>query len=107
MNNDTFTFFNKEYTLSLLQQTKVLKTYWDRSHSKRCLVQDKYGSLFHYGFEEEMRFGGDDDREDYLWIAVADEQESDALSQLSGLSLLRPPYIASDKTGWVGVHESD
>lgn len=107
MTNTEFTFLGNAYSIPSLLKTQVLKTYWETSHSERKLVRDKYGRLFHYRFDEEMSFDDRPDREDYLWVLVTDEKDSDSLTELNNLSLLRPPYIAADETGWVGVHEKE
>ena len=104
MTNAEFQFLNNDYSLLILFQAKTLKTYWATSHSERSLVRDKYGRLFHYRFDEEMSFDDRPDREDYLWVLVADEKDSDSLIELNNLSLLREPYIAADENGWVGVN---
>ena len=105
MTNSEFIFLSKTYTFSTLRKAQVLKTYWETSRSERKLVKDSYGRLFHYRYDEEMQFGGGADREDYLWVLVQSEADSDFLATQSNLSLLCPPYIAADETGWVGVHE--
>ena len=105
MNSPEFTFLGNTYTLPVLLKAQVLKTYWATSHSERKLVRDKYGRLFHYRFDEEMSFDDRPDREDYLWVLVTNEKDSDALTKVTNLGLLRPPYIAADENGWVGVHE--
>ena len=106
MNDTEFTFLGDSYSISILLQAQVLKTYWETSHSECKLVKDKYGRLFHYRFDEEMRFDDRPDRKDYLWVLVTDEKDSDSLIKFTNLSLLRPPYIAADETGWIGVHET-
>ena len=105
MPHSEFTFLNKTYTISTLQNAQVLKTYSEISHSERKLIKDSYGRFFHYRYHEEMRFGGNDDREDYLWVLVENEADSDFLATQSRLLVLRPPYITADETGWVGVKE--
>lgn len=101
-----FEFLNSKYSISILESAGDIKTYWDEYHSVRKLVQDCYGRLFHYRYDEEMNFDGGDDRVDILWILVADEKDSDELSNnSSSLSLLREPYVAADETGWVAAHE--
>ena len=102
-----FAFLGNSYSILILLQAQVLKTYWETSHSERKLVCDRYGRLFHYRLDEEMSFDDRPDREDYLWVLVTDEKDSDSLIKLSNLSLLRPPYIAADENGWVGVHETE
>ena len=105
MPNSEFIFLNKTYTFNTLHNAQVLKTYSKTSHSERKLVKDSYGRLFHYRYDEEMRFGSDDDREDYLWVLVVNEADSDFLATQSRLSVLRPPYITADETYRVGVKE--
>ena len=100
-----FEFLGDTYSYHLLESSEVLKVYWDESSSERRLVQDKYGRKFHYRYDEEMNFNGEDDRVDILWTLVADETDSDDLSRQSGLSLLREPYVASAETNWVAAHE--
>ncbi len=106
MTDTKFKFLDNTYFHLTLLQAQVLKTYWETSHSERKLVKDKYGRLFHYRFDEEMSFNDRPDRIDYLWVLVTDEKDSDSLIEVNNLSLLRPPYIAADETGWVGVHET-
>jgi serpin B len=100
-----FEFLGDIYSYHLLEASETIKVYWDRSDSERKLVKDKYGRLFHYRYDEEMNFTGGDDRVDFLWTLVADEEDSDDLSSQGGLSLLREPYVASAETNWVAVHE--
>jgi len=52
-----------------------------------------------------MRFDDRPDREDYLWVLVENEQDSDSLSSQSGLSLLHSPFIAADETEWFNVED--
>ena len=106
MNDTTFEFLGKKYNLSDLKYAQVRKTYWEHSHSERTLVEDQYGRLFHMLFEEDMRFDGREDRVDYLWILVENETDSDSLQKERLFTLSRPPYIASDETGWVAVNEA-
>ena len=100
-----FEFLGDTYSYQLLDSSATIKVYWDNSDSERKLVQDKYGRLFHYRYDEEMNFNGGDDRVDILWTLVTDEKDSDNLSQQGGLSLLREPYVASAETNWVAAHE--
>lgn len=103
--NSGFEFLGDTYSYALLDSSEVLKVYWSSYHSERQLIKDKYGRLFHYRYDEEMNFDGDDDREDILWTRVADEADSDELSQKGGLGLLREPYVASAENNWVAAHE--
>ncbi len=103
--NSVFEFLGDTYSYALLDSSEVLKVYWASYRSERQLIKDKYGRLFHYRYDEEMNFDGDDDREDILWTRVVDEADSDELSQKGGLGLLREPYVASAETNWVAVHE--
>lgn len=103
--NSDFEFLGDTYSYGLLNSAETVKVYWESYHSKRSLEKDKYGRLFHYRYDEEMNFDGGDDREDILWTLVANEADSDELSQKSGLSLLREPYVASAETNWVAAHE--
>jgi len=103
--NSDFEFLCDTYSYDLLNTAETVKVYWESYHSKRSLEKDKYGRLFHYRYDEEMNFDGGDDREDILWTMVADEADSDELSQKGGLSLLREPYVASAETNWVAAHE--
>ena len=103
--NSDFEFLGDTYSYGLLNSAETVKVYWKSYHSERSLEKDKYGRLFHYRYDEEMNFDGGDDREDILWTLVANEADSDELSQKSGLSLLREPYIASAETNWVAAHE--
>ena len=104
MTNPEFQFLGNAYSLLTLFEAETLKTYWETSHSERSLVRDMYGRLFHYRFDEEMSFDDRPDREDYLWVLVTDEKDSDALTKVTNLGLLRPPYIAADENGWVGIN---
>jgi hypothetical protein len=100
-----FIFLDDVYSIEQLRASVTIKVYWDRNHSYRTLVKDTYGRLFHYRWDEETYFDGDD-RLDILWILVADEQDSDLLSKNeSDLDLLRTPYIATCETNWVAAHE--
>ncbi len=103
--NSNFEFLGDIYSYNLLNSSEIVKVYWDNNHSERRLVMDRFGRLFHYRFDEEMNFDGGDDREDILWTLVANEADSDELSQKGGLSLLREPYVASAETNWVAAHE--
>ena len=107
MTKTEFAFLGNIYSIPSLLKAQVLKTYWETSHSERKLIRDKYGRLFHYRFDEEMSFDDRPDREDYLWVLVIDQKDSDSLESFSNLQLLRPPYIATDENGWVGVHETE
>jgi hypothetical protein len=107
MNHTEFTFLGNTYTLPTLLKAQVLQIYWESSHSECKLVRDKYGRLFHYRYDEEMSFDDRPDREEYLWVLVTDEKDSDSLLTLSSLSVLRAPYIAADENGWVGIHEKE
>jgi hypothetical protein len=107
MTHTEFTFFGNTYTLPTLLKAQVLQIYWESSHSECKLVCDKYGRLFHYRFDEEMNFDDRPDCEDYLWVLVTDEIDSDSRLSLRSLSVLRIPYIAADENGWVGVKTLD
>ena len=101
----SFTFQAKPYSFSTLMRAKTLKVYWERDKSERRLIVDEYGRLFHYSYEEEMRFDDRPDRQDYLWVLVENEEDSDNLSSYSGLSLLRSPFIAADEADWFNVED--
>lgn len=103
-NKSKFIFMGDTYSYELLYSSSTEKSYWYRDNSERELVQDIYGRLFHYRYDEDMRFDGPD-REDILWTFVESEEESDKLSECWGLSLLNVPFIAGDETGWMSVHE--
>lgn len=100
-----FEFLGNTYSYTLLNSARLVKRYWETSHSERSLVEDKYGRLFHYRYDEEMNFDGGRDREDILWTLVADEKDSDELSELRGMSLLRTPFVAADETEWTSAHD--
>ncbi|MTK53102.1 hypothetical protein [Paludibacter sp.] len=104
-NHSDFEFMGETYSCNLLLSAETVKVYWDEYHSIRELVKDKYGRLFHYRYDEEMRFDGGPDREDFLWTLVESESQSDRLSEESGMSLLVEPFIAGDETGWMSAHE--
>lgn len=106
MKPTSFYFQGRHYSLPDLLRAKVRKNYWIHSHSERCLVEDDNGNLFHYMFEEDMRFDGRPDRQDHLWVLVRDEADSNQLATMDRMELLRPPYIAADETGWVAVYDS-
>jgi len=103
--NTEFEFLGNTYSYSLLISCRKIKEYWETSRSERYLVEDKYGRLFHYRFDEEMNFNGGDDRQDILWTFVINEKDSDQLTDVGILSLLREPYIAADETDWMAAHE--
>jgi hypothetical protein len=103
--NSEFEFLGNTYSYTLLNSARLVKSYWERSHSERYLVEDKYGRLFHYRYDEEMNFDGGRDREDILWTLVADEKDSDELSKKSGMFLLRIPFVAADENEWTSAHE--
>lgn len=103
--NSNFEFLGAIYSYNLLNFSETIKVYWENYHSKRSLVKDKYGRLFHYRYDEEMNFDGGDDREDILWTFVTNEDDSDALSKKGGVGLLREPYVASAETNWMAAHE--
>jgi hypothetical protein len=103
--NTEFEFLGNTYSYSLLISSRKIKEYWETSRSERYLVEDKYGQLFHYRFDEEMNFDGGDDRQDILWTFVTDEKDSDQLAEVWMLSLLREPYVAADETDWMAAHE--
>ena len=46
--NTEFEFLGNTYSYDMLGISYTLKIYWDKSHSDRKLVRDKYGRLFHY-----------------------------------------------------------
>ena len=100
-----FDFLGQTYSFKILDSSSVVKVYWDEYHSERKLIRDRYGRLFHYRYDEEMNFGGGSDREDFLWTFVLDEEDSDKLSEKSGLALLREPFVAADETEWTAAHE--
>lgn len=99
------TFQNITCSFLSLMQAKTLKVYWERDKSERKLIIDEYGRLFHFSYEEEMQFDDRPDREDYLWVKVESELDSDRLSSCFGLSLLRSPFIAASETDWFNVEE--
>ena len=101
----SFTFQDKPFSFSTLMHAKTLKVYWERDKSERKLIIDEYGRLFHFSYEEEMQFDDRPDREDYLWVKVESELDSDRLSSCFGLSLLRSPFIAASETDWFNVEE--
>jgi hypothetical protein len=103
--NSEFEFMGEIYSCYILMSAETVKVYWDEYHSIRELVKDKYGRLFHYRYDEEMRFDGGPDREDFLWTLVESESQSDQLSQLWSSFLLVEPFIAGDETGWMSAHE--
>jgi len=100
-----FEFLGDTYSYSMLDCSKMIKEYWENSHSERYLVQDRYNRLFHYRYDEEMNFDGGADREDILWTFVENEADSDQLTHAGNLSLLREPFVAADETDWVSAHE--
>lgn len=99
-----FEFLDKKYSIRLLNAATIEKVYWEKRHSERKLVKDRYGRLFHYCFEEVLNYDGGADREDYLWILVSDEKDSDHLSSMKGISLLRPPFVEADESEWTAAH---
>jgi len=103
--NTEFEFMGDTYSYDLLERSSTLEVYWDKSDSYRKLVKDKYGRLFHYRYDEEMNFDGGPDREDILWTLVVDEIDSEQLTHVGNLSLLREPFVAADETNWVAAHE--
>lgn len=106
MNDTAFEFLGKKYVLSDLKYARILKTYWEHSHSERTLIEDQYGRLFHAMYEEDIRFDGGNDRVDYIWTLVENKADSDILQEEGRFTLSRPPYIAADETGWVAVNET-
>jgi len=70
-----FEFLGDTYSYSMLDCSKMIKEYWENSHSERYLVQDRYNRLFHYRYDEEMNFDGGADREDILWTFVENEAD--------------------------------
>lgn len=104
-NQSNFIFMGQTYSDGILYTSKTEKVYWTGEHSERKLVKDMYGRLFHYRYDEEMRFDGPD-REDILWTFVESEEKSDELAECSGLFLLNPPFIAGNETGWMCAHEN-
>lgn len=104
-NQSNFIFMGQTYSDGILYSSTTEKVYWMGKHSERKLVKDIYGRLFHYRYDEEMRFDGPD-RKDILWTFVESEEKSDELAECSGLFLLNPPFIAGDETGWMCAHEN-
>lgn len=104
-NQSNFIFMGQTYSDGILYTSKTEKVYWTGEHSERKLVKDMYGRLFHYRYDEEMRFDGPD-REDILWTFVESEEKSDELAECSGLFILNPPFIAGNETGWMCAHEN-
>ena len=107
MGTTNFKFLGKLYSLNDLKFASVRKTYWEESHSERTLIQDKYGRLFHFLLEEDIRFDGGPDRVDYIWILVENEKDSDTLKDKHRLTITRPPYIVADESGWFRVVEKE
>jgi len=103
--NTQFEFLGDTYSYDMLEMSDTLEVYWDNYHSDRKLVKDKYNRLFHYRYDEEMNFNGGPDREDILWTFVTDKTDSDQLTEVSNLSLLREPFVAADENNWVAAHE--
>lgn len=103
--NNKFEFLGNTYSYSQLNSSSKKKEYWNSYHSERYLVEDMYGRLFHYRYDEKMNFDGGADRVDILWTFVTDENDSDQLAEVRMLSLLREPYVAGDETGWMAAHE--
>ena len=103
--NTEFEFMGDTYSYDLLERSSTLEVYWDKSDSYRKLVKDKYGRLFHYRYDEEMNIDGGPDREDILWTLVVDEIDSEQLTHVGNMSLLREPFVAADETNWVAAHE--
>ena len=99
----SFTFRAKPYSFSTLMRARTLKVYWERDKSERKLIVDEFGRLFHYSYEEEMSFDDSPDRQDYLWVLVENEEDSDNLTSQSGLSLLRSPFVAASETDWFNI----
>jgi hypothetical protein len=95
--NTEFEFLGDTYSYDMLGLSYTLKVYCDNYHSDRKLVKDKFGRLFHYRYDEEMNFDGGPDREDILWTLVADEKDSEQLTHVGNMSLLREPYVAADE----------
>lgn len=103
--NAEFEFLGDTYSYEMLVMSKTLMVYWDNYHSDRKLVKYTYGRLFHYRYDEEMNFDGGPDREDILWTLVTEEADSEQLTHVGNLSLLREPFVAADETNWVAAHE--
>lgn len=101
-----FVFMGDTYSYLFLCKSDVLKVYWENHRSERKLVKDIYGRLFHYCYEEETNFNDGPDREDILWVYVADERDSDNLAEKRSLSLLRNPCVCADESNWVAAHEN-
>src|ERR1035437_5483802 len=80
-----FEFLENTYSFSVFNSAETLKVYWDRENSKRSLIRDKYGRLFHHRYDEEMSFSGLD-RLTIVWALVANEADSDALAEIDGIS---------------------
>lgn len=102
--NKNFEFLGNTYSYNQLTSSRTIKEYWASYHSERYLIEDKYNRLFHYRYDEEMNFNGGEDWVDILWTFVKNEIDSDSLTNVSNLSLLREPYIAADETGWMAAH---
>lgn len=99
-----FEFLENTYSFNVFNSSETLKVYWDNEHSKRSLIRDNYGRLFHYRYDEEMSFSGLD-RLDSVWTLVANEADSDELAGKDGMSLLRLPFVATDETNWMAAQE--
>ena len=99
-----FEFLENTYSFSVFDSAETLKVYWDNEHSKRSLIRDKYGRLFHYRYDEEMSFSGLD-RLTIVWTLVANDADSDELAGKDGMSLLRLPFVATDETNWMAAQE--
>lgn len=101
-----FIFLDNVYSINILKAANVEKVYYDDYHSKRKLVRDIYGRLFHYRYDEEMCLDRDF-RIEIIWILVQDEQASDNLvNNQSKLALIQRSYVYSDQTShWVAANE--
>lgn len=100
-----FEFMGNSYTWSYLRSLTLMKNYVDEYHEQIMLFEDKYGLLLLYFYDEYMNFSGDNDREDYLWVVVKDENDADELAEVYRLKRLRKPYIAADENGWMAAHQ--
>lgn len=100
-----FDFLGDVYTWIDLRHLPTIKTYVDEYHQEIKLCRDKCGRLLLYFYDEYMNFNGDDDRVDYLWVVVKDENDAEELSEAHRFSRLRVPYIAADEKGWMAAHQ--
>ncbi len=105
--NREFQFCGDTYTVNTLLEACTMKVYHESYHLERKLIKDCYGRLFIYNYEEEMRFDGDNDRVDHLWVLVRDIRDADNLAENSRLLMMREPFIAADESGWFNVVGDD